>query len=120
MSNEDKTQEYYANIIDSVGDGVIVTDLAGTVTLMNPAAEEITGVSRRTAQGKTFASRFAAEETLIEMVDYGQTISEQRITSVWLGAVTGLAGDTQASVQTRLSNNINQLFIQSPYLYAGQ
>jgi len=63
---------------------------------------------------------YSTGTTLIDMVDYGQTISEQKITSVWLGAVTGLAGDTQASVQTRLSNNINQLFIQSPYLYAGQ
>jgi hypothetical protein len=63
---------------------------------------------------------YSTGTTLIDMVDYGQTISEQKIRSVWSGSVTGLAGDTQASVQTRLSNNINQLFIQSPYLYAGQ
>ena len=63
---------------------------------------------------------YSTGTTLIDMVDVGQTISEQKIRSVWLGAVTGLAGDTPASVQTRLSNNINQVFIQSPYMYAGQ
>jgi hypothetical protein len=63
---------------------------------------------------------YTTATTLIDMVDYGRTNSEQRIRSVWAGTVTGLTGDNAASVQTRLSNNINQLFIQSPYLYAGQ
>lgn len=58
--------------------------------------------------------------TLIDMVDFGKTTADRRIKSVWAGTATGLQGDTPASVQTRLSNNINQLFIQSPYMYAGQ
>lgn len=61
-------KEYYANIIDSVGDGVIVLDAEGYVTLMNPAAEEITGISRRQAQGNPFQSLFGGEPTLVEMV----------------------------------------------------
>jgi two-component system nitrogen regulation sensor histidine kinase GlnL len=60
--------EYYANVIDSVGDGVIVLDRDGTVTLMNPAAEEITGISRRLAQGQPFATFFRGEGILVEMV----------------------------------------------------
>ncbi len=60
--------EYYANVIDSVGDGVIVLDQDGTVTLMNPAAEEITGISRRQAQGQPFGAFFRGEEILMEMV----------------------------------------------------
>jgi PAS domain-containing protein len=44
---------FYANIIDSVGDGVIVLDAAGVITLMNPAAEEIT-VCRAAGQGNGY------------------------------------------------------------------
>jgi two-component system, NtrC family, nitrogen regulation sensor histidine kinase GlnL len=60
--------EYYANVIDSVGDGVVVLDSGGTVTLLNPAAEQITGISRRQAQGQLFREIFAGEEILLEMV----------------------------------------------------
>ena len=52
----------------------------GKVTLMNPAAEEITGVSRRLAQGNPFRAVFKAELLLIEMVEKtaatGMTISD--------------------------------------------
>ncbi len=73
-------KEYFANVIDSVGDGVIVLDTMGIVTLMNPAAEEITGVSRRQAQGSPFLSIFGEENGLREMVEKtsetGMTISD--------------------------------------------
>jgi two-component system nitrogen regulation sensor histidine kinase GlnL len=72
--------EYYANVIDSVGDGVIVFDQQGTITLINPAAEEITGISRRQGQGHLFNDIFAGVETLLEMVAKtaatGMTISD--------------------------------------------
>jgi len=71
---------FYANIIDSVGDGVIVLDTSGEIALINPAAEEITGVSRRQAQGNSFAALFKGDQLLIEMVDKtaatGMTISD--------------------------------------------
>jgi len=70
------------------------------------------------AYGGTY--EYSTGTTLIDMVDFGRTTSERQIRSVWLGTVTGLEGDTPASVQTRLSSNINQLFIQSPYMNAGQ
>jgi two-component system nitrogen regulation sensor histidine kinase GlnL len=73
-------REYFANVIDSVGDGVIVLDNESIVTLMNPAAEELTGVSRRQAQGNPFASIFGGEAALREMVEKtsstGMTISD--------------------------------------------
>jgi two-component system nitrogen regulation sensor histidine kinase GlnL len=73
-------KEYFANVIDSVGDGVIVLDTRRIVTLMNPAAEEITGVSRRQAQGSPFSSIFGEESGLREMVEKtsetGMTISD--------------------------------------------
>jgi two-component system, NtrC family, nitrogen regulation sensor histidine kinase GlnL len=72
--------EYYANVIDSVGDGVIVLDREGTITLINPAAEEITGISRRHGQGQIFNDIFAGVKTLLEMVAKtaasGMTISD--------------------------------------------
>ncbi|HEX2770120.1 MAG TPA: PAS domain S-box protein, partial [Geobacteraceae bacterium] len=61
--------EYYANVIDSVGDGVIVIDRQGVVTLINPAAEEISGISRRQAKGHHFGEIFAGEETLLDIVN---------------------------------------------------
>ena len=73
-------QEFYANVIDSVGDGVIVVDRMGCITFLNPAAEELTGVSRRVAQGISFATVFKGEELLLEMVsktaETGMTISD--------------------------------------------
>ena len=72
--------EYYANVIDSVGDGVIVLDGHGALTLMNPAADEFTGVSRRPAQGAPFSTIFKKEAILLEMVGKtaatGMTISD--------------------------------------------
>ncbi len=62
-------KEYFANVIDSVGDGVIVLDTGGLVTLMNPAAEEITGISRKQAQGNPFTAFFGEQEILLDMVD---------------------------------------------------
>lgn len=80
MNDTTQVKEFFANVIDSVGDGVIVLDNDGVVTLMNPAAEEITGVSRRLAQGNSFASLFGDEPYLREMVTKtsttGMTISD--------------------------------------------
>lgn len=81
MNNtETATKGLTANVIDSVGDGVIVLDKNLMVTLMNPAAEEITGISRRQAEGSPFTDFFGNNEILFEMVaktaDTGMTISD--------------------------------------------
>ena len=76
----EQTPEYYANVIDSVGDAVVVLDDRGNVTLLNPAAEEIAGVSRRQAVGTHVSAVFKGEEVLLEMVEKtgatGMTISD--------------------------------------------
>ena len=64
----DRLETYYANVIDSVGDGVIVLDNTGAVTLLNPAAEELAGVSRRQAKGGRFGDIFKGEGPLVDMV----------------------------------------------------
>lgn len=68
FKNQDSRDDYYATVIDSVGDGVIVVSLNGSITLCNPAAEEITGFSRRQAVGSSFEKLFYLETTLLEMV----------------------------------------------------
>lgn len=60
--------DYFATVIDSVGDGVIVVGIDGRITLYNPAAEEITGFSRKQALGTPFEKLFSLETTLLEMV----------------------------------------------------
>lgn len=59
---------YYATVIESVGDGVIVINPDGDITLMNQAAEEMTGLSRSHALKMPFAKVFASEPLLIDMV----------------------------------------------------
>jgi two-component system, NtrC family, nitrogen regulation sensor histidine kinase GlnL len=65
---DDRLETYYANVVDSVGDGVIVLDNTGAVTLLNPAAEALAGVSRRQAKGSLFSAIFKGEGPLIDMV----------------------------------------------------
>ena len=66
--HQKKRDDYYATVIDSVGDGVIVVGSNGVITLCNPAAEEITGFSQKQAQGAEFKSLFSLETTLVEML----------------------------------------------------
>jgi len=73
--------EYGLTVLDSVGDGVIVISREGAVTLMNPAAEEMTGRSRRQVLGSLFNGTFVAEPVLVEMVERtatsGVSLSDQ-------------------------------------------
>ena len=61
-------ENYYATVIDSVGDGVIVIGSDGVITLCNPAAEEITGFSRKHMLDALFQKVFSQEMPLIEIV----------------------------------------------------
>jgi len=76
----DHMDGYYENVIDSVGDGVIVLDNSGAVTFVNPAAEEICSVSKRQAKGKRFSSIFQGSDLLLEMVqktmETGMSVSD--------------------------------------------
>jgi len=67
--NPENLPEFYANVIDSVGDGVIVLNPEGEVTLMNPVAEEMVGVSRRISRGRKFSVLFKEEAALLEMAE---------------------------------------------------
>lgn len=67
--NPENLPEFYANVIDSVGEGVIVLDDSGTVLLMNPVAEELAGVSRRISRGQAFAVLFKGDAQLVELAE---------------------------------------------------
>ncbi|HEX4353816.1 MAG TPA: CHASE3 domain-containing protein, partial [Polyangiales bacterium] len=45
--------------LDSIGDGVIVTDTQARVTRMNPVAERLTGMSLAEARGRAFSEVFS-------------------------------------------------------------
>lgn len=102
MGNELK--QYYANVIDSVGDGVIVLDENGYATLMNPAAEEITGVSRRQLIGNRFVLLFKNAPVLVEMVEKtassGMTISDhENIVLLTAGGAVPVSATTSPLIQ---------------------
>ena len=91
--------EYYADVIDSVDDGVIVIDRASEITLINPAAEVITGISKRQGQGQPFNEIFAEVRTLLEMAEKtaatGMTISDyENIVLGKAGHVTPVSATT--------------------------
>jgi len=52
-------RQMYRVTLDSIGDAVIVTDLVGIVTFLNPAAEALTGWSRDEALGRPLARVFS-------------------------------------------------------------
>ncbi len=62
-------RDFYASVIDSVGDGVVVLDCKGFPSLINPAAEEMLGISRRQAESTHCSALFRQEEILLEMVE---------------------------------------------------
>ncbi len=58
-------------ILDSIGEGVIVTDLEGRVEYMNPAAEEITGYTPEEMHGRRCDFWLAEEEDLQQFATMG-------------------------------------------------
>ncbi len=51
--------EYQAILLQTIGDGVIATERHGRVELINPAAEQLTGWSQKTALGRPLSEVFA-------------------------------------------------------------
>ncbi|GAK54977.1 signal transduction histidine kinase [Candidatus Vecturithrix granuli] len=58
-----KNEQWLAAILNSIEEGVIVTDDAGVVTFMNPASELLTGYSREDASGKDIIFHVFDKET---------------------------------------------------------
>lgn len=60
---------YYEDLLGSLQDGLVVVDRELRVTTLNPAAEELLGISATTAHGKPLASALADSSPLIALVD---------------------------------------------------
>jgi PAS domain S-box-containing protein len=53
------SKEHLRTTLHSIGDAVIVTDMAGMVTQMNPVAEQLTGWSLEDSEGRALSDIFA-------------------------------------------------------------
>jgi PAS domain S-box-containing protein len=52
-------EQWLASILEFIGDGVIVTDAAGSIEVLNPAAERLTGFTCMAARGQGLRDVFA-------------------------------------------------------------
>ncbi|WP_051617027.1 hybrid sensor histidine kinase/response regulator [Desulfonatronovibrio hydrogenovorans] len=74
----------------SIGDGVIVTDIRARVVLINPAAEEIIGVTKADSEDRDL------EEVLQTLdVDAGQPVENPALQALAAGDVVQMAGNTR-------------------------
>ncbi|MEE9182666.1 MAG: ATP-binding protein [candidate division NC10 bacterium] len=62
-------QAYYEDLLGSLQDGLVVVDREIQITFLNPAAEELLGISAVTAHRKPLASLLGDTSPLIALVD---------------------------------------------------
>lgn len=84
-----RAEARYRTILMSVGDGVIVCDSQGQVTLLNPVAESLTGWSGAEAAGRPLEEVF-----VIVNETSGQTVENPVTRVLREGVVVGLANHT--------------------------
>jgi PAS domain S-box-containing protein/putative nucleotidyltransferase with HDIG domain len=79
-----ESEQRYAATIRCIADGVIVTDINGLVTLMNPVAQKLTGWSQEQAAGKHLTevyallsedSRRIVDDLALAAIKTGRTVS---------------------------------------------
>lgn len=78
-----------ATTLDSIGDGVVVTDADGRVSRMNPVAQRLTGFSIADARSRALTEIFR-----IESEDTGQAVENPVSRVLREGIVVGLANHT--------------------------
>ena len=69
MERFTSAQVNYEDLLESLQDGLVVVDRNLRVTFLNPAGEELLGVSAATAYGKPLASLLGTTSPLIALVD---------------------------------------------------
>lgn len=93
-------QESEADLLGSLQDGVLLVDPAGMVTVMNPAAEDLFGVSVTSARGRPLQCLAGANSVLVSLVDRalatGRAHGEHEVAlagpggRVWVSAIASL------------------------------
>ena len=82
-------EEWFRVTLTSIGDAVIATDAKGTVTFLNPIAEDLTGVPVAAARGRD------VQEIFPIFNEFSGKIAENPVTKVMnLGIIVGLANHT--------------------------
>ncbi len=76
--------------LDSIGDGVIVTDTEGAITRLNPVAEKLTGWSSREAAGRPLSEIFQIVNSRT-----GQAVENPVDEVLSSGRIVGLANPTR-------------------------
>ncbi len=90
--SEEKLQQSEENLyitLQSIGDGVIATDLAGKITRMNPVAEQLTGWSLDEAMGRPLPEVFRIFNSLT-----GRSVENPASIVLKSGKTVGMANDT--------------------------
>ncbi|WP_457575909.1 PAS domain S-box protein [Desulfomarina sp.] len=82
-------EEHLRTTINSIGDGVIVTDTEGNITRMNPVAERLTGWAFSQAAGKPLTEIFRIKNTRT-----GKDASNPVFKVLQTGKIEGLANHT--------------------------
>lgn len=83
------SQQWFETTLNSIGDGVITTDMDGCISFINPVAEDLTGWSRKEAIGKSLQSVF----NIINEIS-GETCENPVEKVIQTGQVVGLANHT--------------------------
>ncbi len=81
-----RREHSYAEMFESLADGVIVADLAGVIAFMNPAAAKTTGWSQRVSVGRSLHEVFriyhaSGEPAAVELASPAKVLNER---VVWL------------------------------------
>ena len=82
-------KEHLSTTLNSIGDGVIATDLEGRVTRMNPVAEALTGWALAEAQGLPITTVFP-----IFNASSNEPVPNPALRTIESGTVVGLANHT--------------------------
>ncbi len=79
-----ESQLWFQTTLNSIGDGVIATDMSGYITFINPVAQELTGWPHSEALGKSFDVVFnivneltgeACENPILKIMETGKVVS---------------------------------------------
>lgn len=70
-----ENEQFLLTTLISIGEGIIVTDLNGIITLMNPVAESITGWTQDEAKGRPLYEVFRVYNEILEKIRTGNSSS---------------------------------------------